>query len=1121
MKGRLTASNGSSKLAALSCVARGFRAAGQQSPHYHNLPMGPSLSDRWWIHGVQDYLDILEMKLIRNGPVTPLTDNWIGKDLTIDQKATYARLGIATTGENFMEGDTLNIPLQFDLPLQPPCPQQPICLRSGQVWQQDDLTIWEILSINKDHLQVIYWQRKANDPTTLFLDEDNFCQGAGSQHMIPKATILNIGNGQLLTLDIELHRADGNTYSKILFTRPRNFYWPYQHNVSLADGLLNVMAEHSLPNKVRDIYTDGSWMVTGSAATRLLKNGIIRAHGAVVLEDITERGPPVYFGIKIIGSNRRPKSAYIYELLSIALAALISPNVNASGSIRSDCISAIKSSTKCWRGRGLYRTYPLLGAAISNLKPCRITHIKAHPEKKKLDKVWTDQDCGIFVADRTASDTKCNTTRLGILDDTVLDIITLTLPYVYWDNDNMHVLEDLHDRYHRIMATRYLHKRDIFRTTDPINPRPAKWTGMNLTLMAHIANTKKLNLAEGCKAALALFDWYHIGSNRIKGNPLAKDKCYLCGQTEDRAHILHRCNHAELARLRTDLLEEMRGDIALLTPGPACKAAWAIFNLLETPTGHQIMTGQMEPALRLLINQDPALSTNLSTFEWKTIDQILCKMGIAALNILRTHIRLTCWHINGKKPSGLVRTTIGLQRSITSSFNPVMPSPQPKSKPAAITPTPTVDTSQPTDQDDTLLTINLNRLKPSGEPTNLTYNTTPTATLPKLSITHWIEPPPHTPPPPLPLPQLNPKKRHMTSTDLPLTTYQSNHKKRTDLCPHMLTNNDPTGTTENPIAHALGPLSLMDSNNDQIQSLTPNEYSSPNQHPLEPKPSTPLQSAKLLICTNPSPPLTTTDTTNLEPTNPPTSLISSMTNIHDTSTLTTVVTQTSTPDSTNTTTPPHLSPPLGNNSSTPRQTNKRKHNHHPLYLQPNADPHDSPTQSPDTKRLKDICPPLIPDPPHSNIMTIPVPNNNTIAIHDTTPIGQHNNKRPSPSNGEPEDETPPTHKRLKGQPTSMMTLQHNALVSNPTHSLVPHPTHGIDDPTLHTNKRPCPPSNPESDDEPPVKRKQHSRNIINDDTEIIRRGRGTWAPYNPNSSSEARTNKKFMKSLQTKNKPDG
>ena len=168
----------------------------------------------------------------------------------------------------------------------------------------------------------------------------------------------------------------------------------------------------------------------------------------------------------------------------------------------------------------------------------------------------------------------------------------------------------------------------------------------------------------------------------------------------------------------------MRGDIALLTPGPACKAAWAIFNLLETPTGHQIMTGQMEPALRLLINQDPALSTNLSTFEWKTIDQILCKMGIAALNILRTHIRLTCWHINGKKPSGLVRTTIGLQRSITSSFNPVMPSPQPKSKPAAITPTPTVDTSQPTDQDDTLLTINLNRLKPSGEPTNLTYNTT-------------------------------------------------------------------------------------------------------------------------------------------------------------------------------------------------------------------------------------------------------------------------------------------------------------------------------------------------------------------------------------------------------------
>ena len=674
MTWRLLATNGTSKLATLSCIHRGFKSAGQFSPLCLDNQMEPSLLDRYWTHGLYDYLALMNMKLLRNGPTPDSCNNWIGATLPPDIRTTYSRLGIYSPGECLMEGDEDDLPVRYNLPPFPPCPAQPIYLRPGQVWQQNINTTWEILCINPDHLQVVRWQPTPADPSILYLDEDNFCLGSGSNHLIHKADLLLLEPCLLLTLDIEHHRRNGNTHSKILSKRPRAFLWPPTHSPSPLQHLADILSLSTtpLPEKVRDIYTDGSWTTTGTVSNRITANGTTRAHGAAVLEDISQRGPPAYFGIKLVGSLDRPKSAYIYELLSIGLASLLSSLIETTGCIRSDCVSAIKTVTKCWLRRGLYRTYPLIGAALNTLKPSRITHIRAHPERKKLDKAWTDQDCGIYIADRTASSAPCSTTKAGLLDSTLLDILVLPLPYTYLDCDNSHVLEDLNDRFHRLAAERYLLKRDAYRTNDPVNPRPAKWAGMNLPLMAHITGTSKLNLSDGNKATHALFDWYFTGSNRIKGNPLADDKCVLCGKSENRPHIIHHCSHPELIRLRNDIMEELRGDISLMTPGPACAAAWTIFGLMESPiTGHQIMLGQLDPDLRAIISKEPTLTTILSPPDWTCIDKILCKAGLASLNILRTHIRLTGWHLSGKKPSGLVRTTLGLQRSITACFNPI------------------------------------------------------------------------------------------------------------------------------------------------------------------------------------------------------------------------------------------------------------------------------------------------------------------------------------------------------------------------------------------------------------------------------------------------------------------
>ena len=710
---RLLSSTGHSKLSALSCISRGFRAAGQSTSPMTKQKMESSLLDRWWIHGITDYLSLMDLHLYSNGPALTEADQWIGQGLSLEQRSTLARLGLLTKGEALMDNDHAN-PLIQQIPLTA-CQTGPITLRPGQVWKCGDVT-WEILAINRVHLQVIYWKPNPRNPQQLYIDEDNFCLGAGSHNMLDKEHVISLDNCELLTLDIEHHRRNGCTYSNILHTNPRRFTWPLNPLLRQPSSLMELISP--LPDRVRDIYTDGSWATSGSSADRLLHNGSITATGAVILEDITEWGPIVYHGIQILGNLERPKSAYTYELLSIMLAAAITPYTDMTGCIRSDCVSAISTVTKCWKHRGLYRSYPLIGAIINTLNSKHITHVKAHPEKKKIDKEWTDQDCGIYVADQTASGKHCETTKSTIHSAALMDLMAADIPFMYLDGNGAHVIEDLNERYHRFEASRYLSKRDQYRQLDPINPRPAKWAGMNLTYMANITDSKKLKLSEAGSAVKALFDWHYTGSNRIKGSPNANACCNLCGKFEDRKHILLLCKHPEQSRLRQDLFMEARDDISLLPTGPVTTTAWELFTILESPLGHQLMTGQLEPELRAIISNNPVLNLPLPEYSWKLIHKILKKVGMAALNILRNHILLTARLLAGTTPSGLVRTSAGIQKSITSLYAPVtLSQPTLPSKPPALDPATEVSYNTHVDSvpNPIMTMINTNRLVPVNE----------------------------------------------------------------------------------------------------------------------------------------------------------------------------------------------------------------------------------------------------------------------------------------------------------------------------------------------------------------------------------------------------------------------
>ena len=254
-------------------------------------------------------------------PTPPPHEQWAGTALNAEQRGILSRLGICTVGEAYMMGDPNNLPILSQLPLTP-CLPHVISLRPGQVWKHNDL-IWEILAINLDCAQVIFWEPSPSDPTILYIDENNFCMGSGSLLELPKSFILGLPEGSLLTLDIEQHRRNGNSYSRILFQRPRSLAWPTPPHTNLNESLISLL-QSPLPTRTRDMYTDGSWTLTGSTAHRIISDGTKLASGAVVLEDVSEWGPIIYHGIKITGDLENPKSAYIYELLAITLAAALS-----------------------------------------------------------------------------------------------------------------------------------------------------------------------------------------------------------------------------------------------------------------------------------------------------------------------------------------------------------------------------------------------------------------------------------------------------------------------------------------------------------------------------------------------------------------------------------------------------------------------------------------------------------------------------------------------------------------------------------------------------------------------------------------------------------------------------
>ena len=634
-----------------SCIQRGFRQAGQNSIEPVKSKLETPLEEGWWITNVQNYLLSLNLSLFRNGPSLPESSaSWAGLHLNQDQRCILNRSNIYSYGECGISNN--NSPLIIDglniTNINKFTDISAIPLRPGQCWFVDNILL-EILGFRNDFIEIIIWHNEipiSCNQEVYILDQEHSC-GSGGGKLIPKDSLLLANNLALVTLGIEKHLSNGSTSSTILAIWPQ-LVRPQWTPPPSTNGFTDILSK--IPSYHYNVYTDGSWDCSGSVADHILGSLTIKSNGAIVLDSGTEDSPE-YFGIKIIGSLPHIKSAYTMELLSLLGGTHLLNISGCKGLIKSDCKAAINTCKSSWRSRPICKRYPWLLLIIQSLPKRPIYHVKSHPERNKRGTSWNSDDCGIFTADHVAGN-GATCTKAELTDVDLLIELSRNVPFLILESDGGFCLEDIQCRYHRLLTADYLRRRDEYRAADINNPRPPKWLGMNTSFMASLLNIKQLKLNNIAKVVKAAFDWFYTGSNRIKGDLLASSSCPLCQhKLEDQKHILMKCNHPHQKSLRSKLLMDLTDTIVLEAIPSINKALRIILHIIQTDeSGYQLLLGLPDPALRECIRDK--LNFNITNTHWNLLSCHLRSMGLQALNIILSHVKLSTFIISGKRPSG-------------------------------------------------------------------------------------------------------------------------------------------------------------------------------------------------------------------------------------------------------------------------------------------------------------------------------------------------------------------------------------------------------------------------------------------------------------------------------------
>jgi hypothetical protein len=242
--------------------------------------------------------------------------------------------------------------------------------------------------------------------------------------------------------------------------------------------------------------------------------------------------------------------AYYQELLGVSVTTLLSLRTPLMAF--SDCSAAIKRAHQAMSPFGpsvgsLRHGSLLLGLRLmgATREATSTLHwVPSHPERKKPQHVWTEDDWGIHMADEIAgsADRPLGTEKsIRIFSCASTEIHAALTPQGtwQWQENGTPFHGSLQKRSQTHHFQRYKRARDMKRI---YANEPSRWTRYCSTLMAALTKIKRSSPRLKGRRTKHIYDWMAHAHNLAKGASPATHQnassCKFCGETETQQHVL-------------------------------------------------------------------------------------------------------------------------------------------------------------------------------------------------------------------------------------------------------------------------------------------------------------------------------------------------------------------------------------------------------------------------------------------------------------------------------------------------------------------------------------------------------------------------------------------------------
>ncbi len=275
------------------------------------------------------------------------------------------------------------------------------------------------------------------------------------------------------------------------------------------------------------IYTDGSWKISETVRDILSGKKQVRTGGAVILN----KGDK-YVTIRV-DMDVETGSAFEAELISLLVAMEIAGQIDVT--IYSDCKSAL--SILLGRNKG---TFFSLLSGWRKKTGVLLEKVKAHPERYREPKDWTNKDRGIWIADQIAGG-DMEASHVIKASEWLRKVAFESKAYI--SKQGLPFVKDISKEWGKHMMDRYLKDRDDYRERDG---RDRIWERANLNYLHKVLgrNQTIADRAAAQRAGLGkIWRWHRHRDDNT---------CEACGDkhTNGILHPIRHCKNKEVHQYR-------------------------------------------------------------------------------------------------------------------------------------------------------------------------------------------------------------------------------------------------------------------------------------------------------------------------------------------------------------------------------------------------------------------------------------------------------------------------------------------------------------------------------------------------------------------------------------------